>query len=92
MSDSVRTTITVPRELLEKADRSVETGHARSRNELIVKSLRRELAAQQRSEIDAQIAAAYAQIHPAELAEDLAWAEDGLDDWETENRRIEAGE
>ena len=92
MSNSVRTTITVPRDLLQEADRSVETGHARSRNDLIIQSLRRELAAQHKAEIDAQIAAAYAQMDPADLAEDLKWAEDGLDEWEKENQRIEAGE
>jgi metal-responsive CopG/Arc/MetJ family transcriptional regulator len=93
MADSsVRTTITLPRELLEEADRSVETGHARNRNDLIVQSLRRELAAQRRAEIDAQIVAAYAQLDPANRAEDLMWAEEGLDEWEKENRRIESGE
>jgi Arc/MetJ-type ribon-helix-helix transcriptional regulator len=92
MSDvNVRTTITVPRELLAEADRSVESGRARSRNELIIQGLRRELAAQRRAEIDAQINAAYAQLGPEELEEELRWADDGLDDWERETRRIESG-
>jgi metal-responsive CopG/Arc/MetJ family transcriptional regulator len=91
-SATVRTTITVPRALLDEADQSVRSGHARNRNDLIVQSLRRELAAQRRAEIDAQIEAAYAQIDPSEYEEDLRWAEDGLDEWESENRRIESGE
>ena len=42
---TVRTTFTLPADLLEAMDRAVREGNARSRNELITTALRRELAA-----------------------------------------------
>jgi metal-responsive CopG/Arc/MetJ family transcriptional regulator len=54
---TVRTTCTLPAELLEAMDRAVREGNARSRNELIIMALRRELAAQERAAIDAAFAA-----------------------------------
>jgi metal-responsive CopG/Arc/MetJ family transcriptional regulator len=54
---TVRTTFTVPADLLEAMDRAVREGNARSRNELITMALRRELAAQERAAIDAAFAA-----------------------------------
>ena len=54
---TVRTTLALPADLLEAADRAVRQGHARSRNEFVANALRRELAAQRRAEIDADIAA-----------------------------------
>jgi metal-responsive CopG/Arc/MetJ family transcriptional regulator len=54
---TVRTTFTLPADLLEAMDRAVREGNARSRNELITTALRRELAAQERAAIDAAFAA-----------------------------------
>lgn len=54
---TVRTTFTLPADLLEAMDRAVREGNARSRNELITMALRRELAAQERAAIDAAFAA-----------------------------------
>ena len=54
---SVRTTLTLPVDLLDAADQAVRDGKARSRNELLVTALRRELAAQVRAAIDAAFAA-----------------------------------
>jgi metal-responsive CopG/Arc/MetJ family transcriptional regulator len=54
---TVRTTVTLPADLVEDADRAVREGRARSRNDLLVVALRRELAAQERAEIDAAFAA-----------------------------------
>jgi metal-responsive CopG/Arc/MetJ family transcriptional regulator len=54
---TVRTTVTLPAELVDAADRAVRSGHARSRNELLVTALRHELAARERAEIDAAYAA-----------------------------------
>jgi metal-responsive CopG/Arc/MetJ family transcriptional regulator len=54
---TVRTTITLPADLVDAADRAVREGRARSRNDLLVAALRRELAAQERAEIDAAFAA-----------------------------------
>lgn len=47
-----RTTVALPTELLEAADRAVRAGSARSRAELLARALRRELAAQRRKQID----------------------------------------
>ena len=56
MLRTVRTTVTLPANLLEAMDRAVREGNARSRNELITIALRRELAAQERAAIDAAFA------------------------------------
>lgn len=48
-----RTTIALPAELLDAADRAVRAGKARSRGDLLSRALRRELAAERRAEIDA---------------------------------------
>ena len=55
--DAIRTTITLPADLVDAADQAVRAGKARSRNELLVTALRHELAAQRRAEIDADFAA-----------------------------------
>ncbi len=55
-AQTVRTTITLPAELIDAADRAVREGRARSRNDLLVAALRRELAAQERAQIDASFA------------------------------------
>lgn len=44
---------------------------------------------QRAAEIDAQIRAAYASRSPEDEAEDVSWAEEGLAEWEAENRRTE---
>jgi metal-responsive CopG/Arc/MetJ family transcriptional regulator len=54
---TVRTTVTLPAELVDAADRAIREGRARSRNELLVTALRHELAAQERAAIDAAFAA-----------------------------------
>lgn len=56
MDGIVRTTLALPIELLEAADRAVRKGKAKSRNEFVAQALRRELAAQKRAEIDAAFA------------------------------------
>ncbi|HLO86288.1 MAG TPA: ribbon-helix-helix domain-containing protein [Nostocaceae cyanobacterium] len=50
------TTIILPTDLLEATEKAVQEGKAKNRNELIAKALRRELAAQKRAEIDADLA------------------------------------
>ena len=55
-SGTVRTTVSLPADLLNAADRAVREGRVRTRNELVVSALRRELAAQERSAIDAAFA------------------------------------
>lgn len=54
---NVRTTLTLPAELLEATDRAVREGKARSRNEFVALALRREFTAQKRAEIDVAFAA-----------------------------------
>jgi metal-responsive CopG/Arc/MetJ family transcriptional regulator len=56
MDGIVRTTLALPIELLEAADRAVRKGKAKSRNEFVTQALRRELVAQKRAEIDAAFA------------------------------------
>ncbi len=55
-TETVRTTLTIPRELLEATDKAVLEGKAKSRNDFVAQALRRELAIQKRSEIDAALA------------------------------------
>jgi metal-responsive CopG/Arc/MetJ family transcriptional regulator len=50
--DTVRTTFTIPIELLEATDKAIKSGKAKSRNEFIAMALERELAVQKRAEID----------------------------------------
>jgi metal-responsive CopG/Arc/MetJ family transcriptional regulator len=53
---TVRTTLTLPADLLAAVDQAVQAGKARSRNELVRVALERELATQQRAAIDAAFA------------------------------------
>ena len=55
-TETVRTTLTIPRDLLEATDKAVMEGKAKSRNDFVAQALRRELALQKRSEIDAALA------------------------------------
>ena len=50
---TVRTTLTLPSELLEDTDQIVSQGKAKSRNEFVAQALRHELAALRKAEIDA---------------------------------------
>jgi len=54
--ETIRTTLTLPKELLEATDKAVLAGKAKSRNDFVVQALRRELAAQKRAEIDESLA------------------------------------
>jgi hypothetical protein len=80
--DSIRTTVTFPSDLLEEADRVVEAGDVRSRNDLVVQALRRELAIRERARIDAEFLKMADdhdfQAEDAEMAEEmteLEWEE-----------------
>ncbi len=53
---TVRTTLTLPTELLEAVDQAVKAGQAQSRNEWVRLALERELAAQKGAAIDAAFA------------------------------------
>ena len=55
-NSTVRTTITLPNELLEATDKAVAEGKAKNRNEFVAQALRRELAKIKRAEIDAALA------------------------------------
>ncbi|MBN3898895.1 MAG: ribbon-helix-helix domain-containing protein [Nostoc sp.] len=67
--ETVRTTLTLPKDLLEATDKAVQAGKARSRNEFVTRALRRELAVQKRAEIDAAL---------AEMANDLEYQREVL--------------
>jgi metal-responsive CopG/Arc/MetJ family transcriptional regulator len=66
---NVRTTLSLPAELLEMADEAVRKGWARSRNAFVAAAIQRELEAQTRAEIDAEI---------AEMANDPEYLEEAL--------------
>jgi metal-responsive CopG/Arc/MetJ family transcriptional regulator len=53
---TIRTTLTLPIELLEATDRAVSEGKAKSRNEFVARAIRNQLAVQKRAEIDAEFA------------------------------------
>ena len=55
-TETVWTTLTISRELLEATDKAVLEGKAKSRNDFVAQALRRELALQKRSEVDAALA------------------------------------
>lgn len=89
-NETVRTTVTLPADLLAAADQAICEGKAKSRNELVTASLRHELVALERAAIDAAF---------AEMAHDQAYQEEARRltaefesaDWETfqlgENRQ-----
>ncbi len=52
---TIRTTLSLPIELLERIDRAVHEGQVRSRNALLETALRHELAAMEDAAIDAQL-------------------------------------
>ncbi len=52
----LRTTLTLPAELLEATELAVSQGKAKSRNEFVAQALRHELAALKRAEVDAALA------------------------------------
>lgn len=53
---TVRTTLSLPSELIEATDRLVKEGIAKSRNQFVSQALRKELVAIKRAEIDAALA------------------------------------
>ena len=54
-NQTVRTTITLPAELLAATDKAVSQGKAKSRNEFVAQALVHELEALKRAEIDAAL-------------------------------------
>ena len=76
-----RTTVALPADLLEAADRAVDRGLAKSRGELLGRALRRELAGQRRAEVDAAFAAMSDDPDYQSTALRTA-AEFALSDWE----------
>lgn len=54
--DTVRTTLSIPADLLEATDQIIRLGCVRSRNEFVAMALRHEIEAHKRAEIDAAFA------------------------------------
>lgn len=81
----IRTTVSLPPDLLDAAHRAVQAGRARSTNDRVVRALRRELADQARSEIDAAFAAMAADRAYQAEAERVT-AEFTRGDWEAFQR------
>jgi metal-responsive CopG/Arc/MetJ family transcriptional regulator len=55
VNKQIRTTFSIPAELLDEIDRIANNGGVKSRNEFVIQALRRELARQKRQEIDAAL-------------------------------------
>jgi metal-responsive CopG/Arc/MetJ family transcriptional regulator len=55
-TNNIRTTLELPADLLEAADRAVSEGKASNRDELVANALRHELATLERTAIDAEFA------------------------------------
>ena len=55
-TDVTRTTVALPKELLEAVDRAVDSGLAKSRNDLLAAAVRQYLAEQRRAAIDTAFA------------------------------------
>ena len=51
---TIRTTLALPADLLRAVDRLIDQGRARSRNDVIARALRRELAMLERAVVDAE--------------------------------------
>ena len=83
----VRTTIALPVELLKAADAAVRAGKAKSRNDLLARSLRNELAILERTAIDAAFAG---MAHDADYQKEASKIPDEFagSDWEA----FQAGE
>jgi metal-responsive CopG/Arc/MetJ family transcriptional regulator len=54
-NQTIRTTITLPAELLAATDKAISQGQAKSRNEFVAQALLHELEALKRAEIDAAL-------------------------------------
>lgn len=52
----IRTTITLPKNLMEETDRRIEEGKAKNRNDFIALAIKKELEQLQRQEIDTALA------------------------------------
>lgn len=85
-SDKVRTTITLPVELLEKADRVIKAGKIESRNKLFARALENEIAAMERFEIDSALAemAQDAEYQQEVMLMEAEFASASWEAWQTE--------
>ena len=54
--ETIRTTLTLPSELIEATDKMVEAGKVKSRNQFIAQALENELSHQRKIEIDSALA------------------------------------
>jgi metal-responsive CopG/Arc/MetJ family transcriptional regulator len=85
--ETIRTTVALPAELLEAADDAVRHGKAKSRNGLLARSLRNELAALERAAIDAAFAGMANDAEYQAEAQEIA-GQFAASDWEA----FQAGE
>jgi metal-responsive CopG/Arc/MetJ family transcriptional regulator len=81
MGKNIRTTVSLPEELLAATDRAVSEGRARSRNEFLGMALQHELAALERARIDEAFTFMAEDPLYADVAEELAGEFDGAS-WE----------
>ncbi|MCP5100079.1 MAG: CopG family transcriptional regulator [Chloroflexi bacterium] len=79
--ETVRTTVTLPANLIQRSQHFIETGQVPNRNSLIIAALEQLLAAMEREEIDRQFAAMAQDSDYQKLQKNLA--EEFVDsDWE----------
>lgn len=81
--DTVRTTVTLPRDLSQRSQRLVDTGKIPSRNALIVAALEHFIVELEREEIDRQFAAMADDYDYQSLNQDLtdSFAESDWEAW-----------
>jgi metal-responsive CopG/Arc/MetJ family transcriptional regulator len=81
LNHTIRTTVTLPEQLLKAVNEAVEAGKAKSRNQLIANAVRHELAALKRLEIDEAFEAMSGDPQYAQEVRDLS-NEFVYSDWE----------
>lgn len=81
--DTVRTTVTLPRDLSQRSQRLVDSGKIPSRNALIVTALEHFIAELEREEIDRQFAAMADDADYQSLSQELSesFAESDWEAW-----------
>lgn len=80
-TNSIRTTLALPGDILDAVDQMVRQGEAHSRNEFVAYALRRELARLERIAIDEAFAGMATDIEYQEEARQIA-DEFAIADWE----------
>lgn len=86
--DKVRTTISLPAELLAEADRIIKEGIVDSRNNLFTRALEKEIAAIERAKIDSALAemAQDSEYQKEVMLMEAEFASASWEAWQTEEK------